>query len=150
MGRPDQGNKAQTPVGYPHGTGVSTGGLVTTVTGVFSQVTLGVGGLCCYPSTSTARVSWGMARQDGRRVGPRHRPCRRGFGDVLPVDDDWCSRGGVGAAHEPREEINEGAEASPSSELTQGGIRATLGPRGRYGGNIGGRMAVLETLWWEY
>ena len=25
MGRPDQGSKAQTPVGYSHGTGVSTG-----------------------------------------------------------------------------------------------------------------------------
>ena len=34
MGRPDQGNKAQTPVGYSHGTGVSTGGLATAVLGV--------------------------------------------------------------------------------------------------------------------
>ena len=29
MGRPDQGNKAQTPEGYSHGTGVSTGGPAT-------------------------------------------------------------------------------------------------------------------------
>ena len=34
MGRPNQGNKAQTPVGYSHGTGVSTGGLATAVLGV--------------------------------------------------------------------------------------------------------------------
>ena len=34
MGRPDQGNKAQTPEGYSHDTGVSTGGPVTAVTGV--------------------------------------------------------------------------------------------------------------------
>ena len=39
MGRPDQGNKAQTPVGYSHGTGVSTGGQVTVVTGVIPWVT---------------------------------------------------------------------------------------------------------------
>ena len=34
MGRPDQGNKAQTPVGYSHGTGVYIGGLATANTGV--------------------------------------------------------------------------------------------------------------------
>ena len=34
MGRPDQGNKAQTPIGYSHGTGVSTGGPVTAVMGL--------------------------------------------------------------------------------------------------------------------
>ena len=33
---------------------------------------------------------------------------------------------------------------------TQGGIQAARGPRGRYDGDTGGRMAVLETLWWEY
>ena len=42
MGRPDQGNKAQTPVGYSHGTGVSTGGLATAVPGVDARVTPGV------------------------------------------------------------------------------------------------------------
>ena len=42
MGRPDQGNKAQTPVGYSHGTGVSTDGLATAVTGVVAPDTLGV------------------------------------------------------------------------------------------------------------
>ena len=44
MGRPDQGNKAQTPVGYSHGTGVSTGGLATAVTGVVARDTPGVHG----------------------------------------------------------------------------------------------------------
>ena len=39
MGRPDKGNKAQTPVGYSHGTGVSTGGPVTAVTRVIPRVT---------------------------------------------------------------------------------------------------------------
>ena len=42
MGRPDQGNKAQTPIGYSHGTGVSTGGPVLAVTGVIPWVTPGV------------------------------------------------------------------------------------------------------------
>ena len=37
MGRPDQGNKAQTPVGYSHGIGVSTGGLATAVLGVVAR-----------------------------------------------------------------------------------------------------------------
>ena len=45
MGRPDQGNKAQTPVGYSHGTGVSTGGLATAVLGVVARDTPGVHGL---------------------------------------------------------------------------------------------------------
>ena len=41
MGRPDQGNKAQTPVGYSHGTGVSTGGPATAVMGVVARDTPG-------------------------------------------------------------------------------------------------------------
>ena len=45
MGRPNQGNKAQTPVGYSHGTGVSTGGLATAVLGVVAQDTSGVHGV---------------------------------------------------------------------------------------------------------
>ena len=44
MGRPDQGNKAQTPVGYFHRTGVSTGGLATAVLGVVARDTPGVHG----------------------------------------------------------------------------------------------------------
>ena len=45
MGRPDQGNKAQTPVGYSHGIGVSTGGLATAVLGVVARDTPGVHGV---------------------------------------------------------------------------------------------------------
>ena len=45
MGRPDQGNKAQTPVGYSHGTGVSTGGPATAVLGVVARDTPGVHGV---------------------------------------------------------------------------------------------------------
>ena len=51
MGRPDQGNKAQTPVGYSHGTGVSTGGPATAVLGVVARDTPGVHG-----------VVWGLQR----------------------------------------------------------------------------------------
>ena len=42
MSRPDQGNKAQTPVGYSHGPGVSTGGPATAVFGVVARDTPGV------------------------------------------------------------------------------------------------------------
>ena len=42
MGRPDQGNKAQTLVGYSHDTGVSTSGPATAVPGVVARDTPGV------------------------------------------------------------------------------------------------------------
>ena len=45
MGRPDQGNKAQTPIGHSHGTGVSTGGLATALLGVVARDTPGVHGV---------------------------------------------------------------------------------------------------------
>ena len=51
MGRPDQGNKAQTPVKYSHGTGVSTGSLATAVLGVVARHTPGVHG-----------IVWGLRR----------------------------------------------------------------------------------------
>ena len=70
MGRPDQGNKAQTPVGYSHGTGVSTGGPATAVSGVVARDTPGVHG-----------VVWGLRRYGapwecytglrGQPAGPR-------------------------------------------------------------------------------
>ena len=41
MGRRDQGNKAQTPVGYSHGTGVFTGDLALAVTGAHARVNPG-------------------------------------------------------------------------------------------------------------
>ena len=45
MGRPDQGNKAPTVVGYSHDTGVSTGGSATAVLGVVARDTPGVHGV---------------------------------------------------------------------------------------------------------
>ena len=51
MGRPNQGNKAQTPVGYSRGTAVSTGGLATAILGVVARDTPGVHG-----------VVWGLRR----------------------------------------------------------------------------------------
>ena len=70
MGRPDQGNKAQTPVGCSHGTGVSTGGPATAVLGVVARDTPGVHG-----------VVWGLRRYGapwecytglrGQLAGPR-------------------------------------------------------------------------------
>ena len=50
MGRPDQANKAQIPVGYSHGTAVSTGGLAMAVLGAVARDTPGV-----------HRVVWGRA-----------------------------------------------------------------------------------------
>ena len=52
MGRPDQGNKAQIPVGDSHGTGVSTGGLATAVLGVVARDTPGVYGFVWGRATS--------------------------------------------------------------------------------------------------
>ena len=66
MGRPDQGNKAQTPVGYSHGTGVSTGGPATAVLGVVARDTPGVHG-----------VVWGLRR----RGAPWE--CYTGLGESL-------------------------------------------------------------------
>ena len=51
MGRPDQGNKAQTLVGYSHGTWVSAGGLAAAVLGVVARDTPGLHG-----------VVWGLRR----------------------------------------------------------------------------------------
>ena len=50
MSRSNQGNKAQTCVGYSHSTWVSTGGLATAVLGVVARDTPGV-----------HRVAWGRA-----------------------------------------------------------------------------------------
>ena len=56
MGRPDHGNKAQTPAGYSHDTGVSTCGPVTVVTGVIPRVTLWVAVLWWSPGTRAVGV----------------------------------------------------------------------------------------------
>ena len=73
MGRPDQGNKAQTPVGYSHGTGVSTGGPATAVLGLVARDTPGVHG-----------VVWGLQRCGAPwkcYTGLRGQPAGPGGGD---------------------------------------------------------------------
>ena len=111
MGRPDQGNKAQTPVGYSHGSRVSTCGLATAVTGVVARDTPGV-----------HRIVWGQAtslpalrcmRCDtpwACYTGLREQPAGPGSGEVCTEDCDgvivrwivgraylrWC--GGLGGA----------------------------------------------------
>ena len=62
MGRPDQGNKAQTPIGYSHGTGVSNGCLATVVTGVRPQVTLGIEWIRLRPCTNATSIGQVAAR----------------------------------------------------------------------------------------
>ena len=69
-------------------------------------------------------------------MGPRQHPRRRGLCEVLPVDDDWCSRGSAGTAHGPREEMNEGAEVSPGPGTDRAGNK--------------GHSRVPGTVWWEY
>ena len=73
MGRPDQGNKARTPVGYSHGIGVSTSGLATAVLGVVARDTPGVHG-----------VVWGLWRYGapwGCYTGLRGLPAGPGGGN---------------------------------------------------------------------
>ena len=75
MGRPDQGNKAQTPVGYSHGTGVSTGGRATAVLGLVARDTPGVD-----------RVVWGLRRYGAPwecYTGWRGQPASPGSGDEV-------------------------------------------------------------------
>ena len=69
MGRPDQGNKAQTPLGYSHETGVSNGGRVIPVTGVHPQVTLGVEWILMFPCASPTGIGRGLRVAAGRVGG---------------------------------------------------------------------------------
>ena len=85
MGRPDQGNKAQTPVGYSHGTGVSGGGLATAVRGVVARDTPGVHGFVwgratLLPALSCLGVLHGV-------VGTACRPRERQRSDDLCVEE---------------------------------------------------------------
>ena len=91
MGGPDPGTKAPTPVGNSHGTGVSTGGPVPVVTGVIPRVTLGVAVLWWSHSGRAVGIGQEVARQDGRRAGPRRQPRGTELGGELPSDEDWCS-----------------------------------------------------------
>ena len=82
MGRPDQGNKAQTLVGYSRGTGVSTGGLATAVLGVVARDAPGVHGFVW------GRATWLPALRCMRcgaprecNMGLRGQPADSGSGD---------------------------------------------------------------------
>ena len=83
MGRSDQGNKAQTPVGYSRGTGVSTGGLATAVLGVVARDTPGVHGFVWGRSTLLPAV--GCMRCGAPRecnTGLQGQPADPGSGDA--------------------------------------------------------------------
>ena len=111
MGLPDTGNKAQTPVGYSHGTRVSTGGLATAITGVVTRDTPGVhrfvwGQATSLPALRCMRCDTPLARY----TGVREQPAGRGSGEVCMEDCDgvivrwtvsWVYlgwRGGLGGA----------------------------------------------------
>ena len=109
MGRPDQGNKAQTPVGYSHGTGVSIDGPVTVVTRVLPRVT---------PGTAGSPRRW-LGWTDGARS------C-----NAASVAVSWMG--------------NDRRLAPRSARVDR---RAARGPRERQGGDAGGRVVVLQTVW---
>ena len=67
MGRPDQGNKAQTLLGYSHGTGVCFGNLATADTGVHPGLLQGLSGLAHFPMTALPVLAKGCG---GHLVGP--------------------------------------------------------------------------------
>ena len=87
MGRPDQGNKARTPVGYSRDTGVSTGGPATAVPGVFARDTPGVYGLMWGQAASQRELR--CMRCDApwaRYPGLRQQPADPGSGEVCIED----------------------------------------------------------------
>ena len=89
MGRPDQGNKAQTPVGYSHDTGVSTGSPATAVTGVVARDTPRVHGSVW--GRATALPALRCMRYDApwaRCTGLREQPAGPGSGEVCIEDCD--------------------------------------------------------------
>ena len=111
MGRPDQGNKAQTLVGYSHGTGVSTGGLATAITGVVARDTEGVrrfvwGQAASLPALRCMRCDAPWARC----TGLQEQPAGPGSNEICKEDCDgvmvrwtvrWTylgCRGGLGGA----------------------------------------------------
>ena len=112
MGRPDQGNEAQSPAGYSHDTGVSTGGLATAVTGVVARDTPGVHRFVCGQATSLpAQRCMRCDAPWARYTGSREQPPGPGSGEVCKEDCDgvmirwtvWWAylgwRGGLGGAN---------------------------------------------------
>ena len=91
MGRPDQGNKAQTPVGYSHDTGVSTDGPVTAVTGVVAQDTPRVRGSAWGRATALPALrcmSYDAPWSWARCMGLGEQPDGPGNGEVRIEDCD--------------------------------------------------------------
>ena len=141
MGRPDQGNKAQTPVGYSHDTGVSTGGPVTAATGVVARDTPRVHGF-----------AWGRATA--------LLALRR-----MSYDTPWARCTGLGeqpegpVSGEARIEDSDGvmvgwtvwwAYLGWRGDLGGTVLRGTRGCRCRCTGVTGVCMVVLGSVWWEY
>ena len=89
MGRPDQGNKAQTPVGYSHGTVVSTGGRATAVTGVVARDTPGVHRFVWGQATSLPALRYMRCETPWAcYTGLREQPASPGSGEVCTEDCD--------------------------------------------------------------
>ena len=83
MRRPDQGKKAQTPVGYSLDTGVSTGGPVTAVRGVVTRVTPWVDGtawerLTAPPALQCVRYDAPWPWDPSKESREQHEAPRRG------------------------------------------------------------------------
>ena len=111
MGRPDQGNQAQAPVGYFHDTGVSAGGLATAVTGVVARDTSGVrrfvwGQAASLPALQCMRCDAPWARCTGLQdqpAGPGSKQmCKEDCDGVMVGWTVWWAylgwRGGLGGA----------------------------------------------------
>ena len=89
MGRPDQGNKVKTPVGYSQGTGVSTGGLATAVAGVVARDTPGVHKFVWGQATSQSALRCMLCDTPwARYTGLREQPTGPGSGEVCIEDCD--------------------------------------------------------------
>ena len=92
MGLPDRGNKAQTSVGYSHGTGVSNGDLATAITGVHPRVTLGLTGHIHVPMLALLVLATGCGEQLNRSGcvwSHNSMGGSMGYARVLQVDDEW-------------------------------------------------------------
>ena len=84
MGRPNRGNKAQTAVGYSHGTRVSTGGLATAVFGVVARDTPGVHGVVRGRATSLLALRCTRCGAPWEcYTGLRRQPADPGSGDEV-------------------------------------------------------------------
>ena len=88
MGRLDQSNKAQTPVGYSHGTEVSTGNVATAVTLMLLR---GVKWIGTCPHASATGVGHGLRERLDRSGCPWSHSCMNGhmgYAKVLQLDDE--------------------------------------------------------------